>query len=55
MESKEEIEQLAANFYPFITTDLICSPKLVRDGYIDGYTQCQVLLQIANINFNKRG
>jgi hypothetical protein len=41
MKNKEEIKQLAANFYPFITTDLICSPKLVRDGYIDGYTQCQ--------------
>jgi hypothetical protein len=41
MKSKEEIEQLADNFYPLVTTDLICSPKLVRDGYFKGYTQCQ--------------
>jgi hypothetical protein len=41
MKTKEEIEQLADNFYPLVTTDLICSPKLVRDGYFKGYTQCQ--------------
>lgn len=41
MKSKEEIEQLSKEFYPLLTTDLICSPKLVREGYIKGYTQCQ--------------
>lgn len=41
MKSKEEIEQLAEDFYPLITTDLICSPKLVRAAYVKGYTQCQ--------------
>ena len=41
MKTQEEIEQLAEQFYPPTTTDLICSPKLVRIGYMNGYTQCQ--------------
>ena len=41
MKTKEEIEQLSKEFYPLLTTDLICSPKLVRDGYVKGYNQCQ--------------
>jgi hypothetical protein len=41
MKTQEEIEQLAENFYSPTTTDLICSPKLVRDAYVRGYTQCQ--------------
>jgi len=45
MKTQEEIEQLADNFYPLVTTDLICSPKLVRDGYFKGYIQCQEDMQ----------
>jgi hypothetical protein len=41
MKTKEEIEKLAEEFYPPTTTDLICSPKLVRLGYMKGYIQCQ--------------
>ena len=32
----ETIEQAAKNFYPIETTDLICSPKLVRDSFLAG-------------------
>jgi hypothetical protein len=32
----ETIEEAAAQFYPPTTTDLICSPKLVRDAFIEG-------------------
>lgn len=32
----ETIEEAAAKFYPPTTTDLICSPKLVRDAFIEG-------------------
>ena len=33
---KTELEEAAEKFYPPKTTDLICSPKLVRDSFIDG-------------------
>jgi hypothetical protein len=33
---QETLEEAAKNFYPPITTDLICSPKLVRDAFIVG-------------------
>lgn len=36
-ESKEKtLEDAAKNFYPILTSNLICSPKLVRDGFITG-------------------
>ena len=34
--SEEIIEKAAEKFYPPKTTDLICSPKLVRDSFIAG-------------------
>lgn len=33
---KETLEEAAERFYPPKTTDLICSPKLVRDAFIAG-------------------
>ena len=36
MKNKETLEEAAERFYPPKTTDLICSPKLVRDAYIAG-------------------
>ena len=33
---KTELEEAAEKFYPPKTKDLICSPKLVRDSFIDG-------------------
>ena len=36
MNDKETLEEAAQKFYPPTTTDLICSPKLVRDGFIAG-------------------
>ena len=33
---KTELEEAADKFYPPKTTDLICSPKLVRDSFIAG-------------------
>ena len=33
---KTELEEAAEKFYPPKTTDLICSPKLVRDSFIAG-------------------
>jgi hypothetical protein len=36
MKNKEIIEKAAEKFYPPKTTDLICSPKLVRDSFIAG-------------------
>ena len=33
---KTELEEAAEKFYPPKTTDLICSPKLVRDSFITG-------------------
>jgi hypothetical protein len=32
----KELEEAAERFYPPTTTDLICSPKLVRDSFIAG-------------------
>ena len=32
----ETLEEAAERFYPPTTTDLICSPKLVRDAFIAG-------------------
>ena len=36
MNKQETLEEAAEKFYPPKTTDLICSPKLVRDGFIAG-------------------
>lgn len=36
MNDKETFEEAAEKFYPPTTTDFICSPKLVRDGFIAG-------------------
>ena len=33
---QENLEEVAERFYPPKTTDLICSPKLVRDSFIAG-------------------
>ena len=33
---KTELEEAAEKFFPPKTTDLICSPKLVRDSFIAG-------------------
>ena len=33
---QETLEEAAQKFYPPTTTDFICSPKLVRDGFIAG-------------------
>ena len=33
---QETLEEAAEEFYPPTTTDLICSPKLVRDAFIAG-------------------
>jgi hypothetical protein len=32
----KELEEAAEKFYPPTTTDLICSPKLVRDAFVAG-------------------
>jgi hypothetical protein len=32
----ETLKEAAERFYPPTTTDLICSPKLVRDAFIAG-------------------
>jgi hypothetical protein len=36
LKKQETLEEAAEEFYPPITTDLICSPKLVRDAFIAG-------------------
>jgi hypothetical protein len=36
MKTEETLEEAAKNFYQPITTNLICSPKLVRDAFIVG-------------------
>ena len=36
MNKQETLEEAAEKFYPPKTTDLICSPKLVRDSFIAG-------------------
>ena len=33
---QENLEEAADKYYPPKTTDLICSPKLVRDAFKDG-------------------
>jgi hypothetical protein len=33
---QETLEEAAERFYPPKTTDLICSPKLVRDAFEEG-------------------
>lgn len=33
---QETLEEAAERFYPPKTTDLICSPKLVRDAFKEG-------------------
>ena len=33
---KETLEEAADKYYPPKTTDLICSPKLVRDAFVEG-------------------
>ena len=33
---KTELEEAADKYYPPKTTDLICSPKLVRDAFVEG-------------------
>jgi hypothetical protein len=33
---QETLEEAAKEFYPPTTTDLICSPKLVRDAFVAG-------------------
>jgi hypothetical protein len=35
-DKQETLEEAAKRFYPLTTTDLICSPKLVRDAFIEG-------------------
>ena len=36
MTTIKEMEEASKEFYPPTTTDLICSPKLVRDAFIAG-------------------
>ena len=36
LNKQETLEEAAQKFYPPTTTDFICSPKLVRDGFIAG-------------------
>ena len=36
LNKQETLEEAAQKFYPTTTTDFICSPKLVRDGFIAG-------------------
>ena len=33
---QETLEEAADKYYPPKTTDLICSPKLVRDAFVEG-------------------
>ena len=55
--NKETLEEAAENFYPPITTDLICSPKLVRDAFIAGakwqaermYSEEEVIEQLNHL------
>lgn len=49
LKSKETLEEAAEKFYPPKTTDLICSPKLVRDAFIAGAKWQQE--QIGNSEF----
>ena len=57
---KTELEEAAEKFYPPKTTDLICSPKLVRDSFIEGakwqqermYSEEEVL-KIIDLLFHK--
>ena len=48
MKNKETLEEAAEKFYPPKTTDLICSPKLVRDSFIAG-AKWQIGKQIKNM------
>ena len=60
MNKQETLEKAAEKFYPPKTTDLICSPKLVRDGFIAGakwqqermYNEEEVL-KIIDLLFHK--
>ena len=60
MNKQETLEKAAEKFYPPKTTDLICSPKLVRDSFIAGakwqqermYSEEEVL-KIIDLLFHK--
>lgn len=57
---KTELEEAAEKFYPPKTTDLICSPKLVRDSFVAGakwqakrmYNEQEVLEILFEISCN---
>ena len=55
MKNKEIIEKAAEKFYPPKTTDLICSPKLVRDSFIAGakWQQQQMYSEDEVLSFGK--
>ncbi len=42
---KQTAEEMANEFYPPQTTDLICSPQLVRKAFIEGYNKATLKLQ----------
>ena len=63
---KTELEEAAEKFYPPKTTDLICSPKLVRDSFIAGakwqqeksYSEeesIQKIIDYVDFQFNTNG
>ena len=66
MNKQETLEKAAEKFYPPKTTDLICSPKLVRDSFIAGakwqqeksYSEeesIQKIIDYVDFQFNTNG
>ena len=55
MNKQETLEEAAEKFYPPKTTDLICSPKLVRDSFIEGakWQQQQMYSEDEVLSFGK--
>lgn len=51
LSTDESIIDRAKEFYPPQTTDFICSPKLVRDGYIKGATEQSLIEQMKAKEF----
>jgi hypothetical protein len=57
---QETLEEAAKKFYPPATTDLICSPKLVRDAFVAGAKwqsermhSDEEVIKIAKLSYNK--
>lgn len=55
IDTDQSIEERAKKFYPPQTTDFICSPKLVRDAYIKGATEQDLIskVRLKEMLYNK--